>query len=179
MLRVNACASANSYAQRTSNAPSGTRPASRAIRSSTPLSQSGGGDGVPGGGAGKYRRATTFIASRSFRSGGPPHLDYDCRAGPRHAPGFPERRSHVACEEECVEPRDDIEAVVLVGEELQVAPAQVGIGHAGARKLQQRLPHRAKYLRLANEFLRRLVDLHVQLVDDVERELAEVEDRGS
>ncbi len=33
------------------------------------------------------------------------------------------------------------------------------------------LPHRAKYLLLANGFLERLVDLHEQLVDDVEREL--------
>jgi DNA-binding PadR family transcriptional regulator len=34
------------------------------------------------------------------------------------------------------------------------------------------LPHRRKYLLLVNEFLRRLVELHVELVDDVERELA-------
>jgi DNA-binding PadR family transcriptional regulator len=34
------------------------------------------------------------------------------------------------------------------------------------------LPHREKYLLLAVDFLRRLLDLHEQLVDDVERELA-------
>jgi len=34
------------------------------------------------------------------------------------------------------------------------------------------LPHREKYLLLAVEFLRRYLDLHDQLVDDVERELA-------
>jgi DNA-binding PadR family transcriptional regulator len=34
------------------------------------------------------------------------------------------------------------------------------------------LPHRRKYLLLVNDFLRRLVDLHLELVDDVERELA-------
>jgi DNA-binding PadR family transcriptional regulator len=34
------------------------------------------------------------------------------------------------------------------------------------------LPHRQKYLLLVNDFLRRLVDLHSELVDDVERELA-------
>jgi DNA-binding PadR family transcriptional regulator len=34
------------------------------------------------------------------------------------------------------------------------------------------LPHRRKYLLLVNHFLRRLVDLHVDLVDEVERELA-------
>ena len=33
------------------------------------------------------------------------------------------------------------------------------------------LPHRAKYLLLVNDFLRRLVDLHAELVEDVEREL--------
>jgi DNA-binding PadR family transcriptional regulator len=33
------------------------------------------------------------------------------------------------------------------------------------------LPHRSKYLLLVNGFLRRLVDLHADLVDDVEREL--------
>jgi PadR family transcriptional regulator, regulatory protein AphA len=34
------------------------------------------------------------------------------------------------------------------------------------------LPHRRKYLLLVNDFLRRLVELHVDLVDEVERELA-------
>jgi PadR family transcriptional regulator, regulatory protein AphA len=34
------------------------------------------------------------------------------------------------------------------------------------------LPHRRKYLLLVNGFLRRLVDLHLELVDEVERELA-------
>lgn len=34
------------------------------------------------------------------------------------------------------------------------------------------LPHRTKYLQLAATFFERLVDVHEQLVDDVERELA-------
>jgi DNA-binding PadR family transcriptional regulator len=34
------------------------------------------------------------------------------------------------------------------------------------------LPHREKYLMLVVDFLRRLLDLHAQLVDEVERELA-------
>jgi DNA-binding PadR family transcriptional regulator len=34
------------------------------------------------------------------------------------------------------------------------------------------LPHRHKHLRLANAFLRRLLDLHLEVVDEVERELA-------
>jgi DNA-binding PadR family transcriptional regulator len=33
------------------------------------------------------------------------------------------------------------------------------------------LPHRAKYLHLVNDFLERLVDLHADFVDEVEREL--------
>jgi PadR family transcriptional regulator, regulatory protein AphA len=33
------------------------------------------------------------------------------------------------------------------------------------------LPHRRKYLLLVTDFLRRLLDLHVELVDEVEREL--------
>jgi len=33
------------------------------------------------------------------------------------------------------------------------------------------LPHRRKYLLLVNDFLRRLVDLHSEFVDEVEREL--------
>ena len=34
------------------------------------------------------------------------------------------------------------------------------------------LPHREKYLLVATAFLRRLLDLHLELVDEVERELA-------
>jgi DNA-binding PadR family transcriptional regulator len=34
------------------------------------------------------------------------------------------------------------------------------------------LPHREKYLRLVIDFLRRLLDLHLELVDEVERQLA-------
>jgi DNA-binding PadR family transcriptional regulator len=34
------------------------------------------------------------------------------------------------------------------------------------------LPHRSAYLLLVNGFLRRLLELHLELVDDVERELA-------
>jgi DNA-binding PadR family transcriptional regulator len=34
------------------------------------------------------------------------------------------------------------------------------------------LPHRSKYLLLVNSFLRRFVELHADLVDEVERELA-------
>jgi len=43
----------------------------------------------------------------------------------------------------------------------------------------EELPHRSKYLLLVNGFLRRLVDLHLELVDDVERELAPGAEAGS
>ena len=39
-------------------------------------------------------------------------------------------------------------------------------------QVAQGLHHRSKYLLLVNDFLRRLVDLHRELVDDVERELS-------
>jgi DNA-binding PadR family transcriptional regulator len=41
-------------------------------------------------------------------------------------------------------------------------------GQAAARSL----PHRSKYLLLINEFLRRYLELHVELVDQVERDFA-------
>jgi DNA-binding PadR family transcriptional regulator len=53
--------------------------------------------------------------------------------------------------------RDDITDLV----------ARLDDSEAAARDL----PHREKYLLLVNGFLRRLVDLHSELVDDVEREL--------
>jgi PadR family transcriptional regulator AphA len=41
-----------------------------------------------------------------------------------------------------------------------------------AERTARELPHRTKYLLLVIEFLRRLLDLHEQLVDEVEREFA-------
>jgi DNA-binding PadR family transcriptional regulator len=40
------------------------------------------------------------------------------------------------------------------------------------------LPHRRKYLLLVTEFLRRLLELHLELVDTVERELAPTAEAG-
>lgn len=40
----------------------------------------------------------------------------------------------------------------------------------------EQLPHRSKYLALVNDFLRRLLDLHIELVDEVERELSPAAD---
>ena len=40
------------------------------------------------------------------------------------------------------------------------------------RRRLDALPHRRKYQLLAVEFLRRLLDLHLELVDEIERELA-------
>jgi DNA-binding PadR family transcriptional regulator len=42
---------------------------------------------------------------------------------------------------------------------------------ADARATAKLLPHRARYLLIATDFLERFLDLHDQLVDDVEREL--------
>jgi DNA-binding PadR family transcriptional regulator len=41
-----------------------------------------------------------------------------------------------------------------------------------ARDAALGLPHRSKYLLLVNDFVRRLLELHLELVDQVERELA-------
>lgn len=41
-----------------------------------------------------------------------------------------------------------------------------------AEERAKTLPHRRKYLRLVTGFLRRLLELHLDLVDEVERELA-------
>ena len=43
----------------------------------------------------------------------------------------------------------------------------------------QTLPHRRKYLLLVSAFLRRLLDLNLELVDEVERELAPTARKGS
>ena len=52
--------------------------------------------------------------------------------------------------------------------ELAELEAQLDAAAAGA----EALPHRARYLRLAQDFLRRLIELHRELIDEVERELA-------
>src|SRR6201993_2203039 len=50
-----------------------------------------------------------------------------------------------------------------------IADIQHRLDDAEARAAQ--LPHRERYLLLVDGFLRRLLDLHLELVDDVEREL--------
>ena len=54
--------------------------------------------------------------------------------------------------------RDDAEAIL---EQLEASEASAAL-----------LPHRRKYLLMVTEFLRRYVHLHLELVDEVERELA-------
>ena len=66
-----------------------------------------------------------------------PDLGHDRTAGLRDAPGLAERGDHVVGEEEGVEAGDDVEGVVLVREELQVADPEVGLRHAGAREVEQ------------------------------------------
>jgi len=43
---------------------------------------------------------------------------------------------------------------------------------SNAEETARHLPHREKYLRLAIDFLHRLLELHLELVDEVDRELA-------
>ena len=47
---------------------------------------------------------------------------------------------------------------------------------AESRSTAAQLPHRARYLHIATDFLERLLDLHDQLVDDVESEFASDEE---
>lgn len=47
-----------------------------------------------------------------------------------------------------------------------------------AERTAKQLPHREKYLLLVVGFLRRLLDLHLELADDVERELAPTRSRA-
>jgi len=68
----------------------------------------------------------------------------------------------------------------LVGEEVTRASmatlrddvADIGRRLDDAERRAKGLPHRAEYLLLVTGFLRRFLELHEQLVDDVERELA-------
>ena len=52
-----------------------------------------------------------------------------------------------------------------------IADLQARVAESEARA--ENLPHRQKYLQLAAGFLQGLLDLHLELVDDVERELAD------
>lgn len=68
----------------------------------------------------------------------------------------------------------------LVGEEVTragIATLRDDIADLSARLEEskasaERLPHRRKYLLLTNAFLRRLLDLHLEWIDEVERDLA-------
>src|SRR5919197_2639843 len=60
------------------------------------------------------------------------------------------------------------ESLATLREDLEDLHARLDESDRRASKL----PHRAKYLLLATGFLRRYLDLHAELIDDVERELA-------
>jgi DNA-binding PadR family transcriptional regulator len=74
----------------------------------------------------------------------------------------------------------------LVGEE--VTREAIGTLRADIADLQTRLdeveasaetlPHRRKYLRLTHSFVRRLLELHLEWIDEVERELAPKAERA-
>ena len=59
------------------------------------------------------------------------------------------------------------ESIATLREDIADLSARLAETEAGA----QMLPHRRKYLLLVVEFLRRLLDLHLELVDEVQREL--------
>jgi DNA-binding PadR family transcriptional regulator len=68
----------------------------------------------------------------------------------------------------------------LVGEQItrasmlalreDIADIEQRLDHAEARASE--LPHREKYLRIEIDFMRRLLDLHLELINQVERELS-------
>ena len=58
-------------------------------------------------------------------------------------------------------------SIATLREDIADLSARLAETEAGA----QMLPHRRKYLLLVVEFLRRLLDLHLELVDEVQREL--------
>jgi DNA-binding PadR family transcriptional regulator len=60
------------------------------------------------------------------------------------------------------------ESMITLREDIAGLAAQLDDSEASA----ETLPHRSKYLLLVVGFLRRLLDLHLELVDEVERELA-------
>jgi DNA-binding PadR family transcriptional regulator len=78
------------------------------------------------------------------------------------------------------EPADRLLAADIIGEEAtreSFAALREDLVDLRARVQEmtvsaQGLPHRTKYLLIAATFLERIIDVHEQLVDDVERELA-------
>jgi DNA-binding PadR family transcriptional regulator len=67
------------------------------------------------------------------------------------------------------------ESIATLREDIAELSARLDESDASA----ELLPHRRKYLLLVNGFLRRLLDLHLEWVDEVERELAPARRRKS
>ena len=105
--------------------------------SGDPLERSGlgevGGGGAPGSYPGNSGRTIGLIASRSQRPCAPQTWNHDRATGHRDAHGLAERRDHVVGEEEGVEPRDDVEGIVLVHEELGSPTRRSASGRGRAR----------------------------------------------
>jgi hypothetical protein len=175
--RASACSSAYSKAQLVSKEVSGLRPASVAICSTTPAFQSSGAGGASGGGAGRNGLTTTFIASRSQASGRP-HTWITTGApglATRPASRTPVRFTPLKSEPllrlliaDLVGEAPTRESVVTLRDDVADLFAHLDEAEASA----ETLPHRRKYLLLNIEFLRRLLELHLEWVDEVERELA-------
>ena len=131
--------SAYSYAKRSSKAASGMRPACTARSSSTPGCHSVDGSSRPAGGGGRKRASTAFISPRSKRSGRPQTWITIGAPGLATRPASRSAVDHVVGEEERAEAGDGVERVVGVGQALEVAEREVGVGHALAGDREQRL----------------------------------------
>ena len=68
-----------------------------------------------------------------------PDLDHDARAGLGDAAGLAQRGDHVVGEEEGVEAGDEAEGVIVPGQGLHLADAEIGVRQAGTRERDQRL----------------------------------------
>jgi DNA-binding PadR family transcriptional regulator len=66
------------------------------------------------------------------------------------------------------------ESLATLREDIADLSARLAETEAGT----EALPHRRKYLLLVTGFLRRLLELHLELVDEVERELVDEVERG-
>ena len=60
------------------------------------------------------------------------------------------------------------ESILTLRDDISDLTERLDEAEASAKQLE----HRSKYLLLSNAFLRRLLDLHLEWIDEVERELA-------
>ena len=66
------------------------------------------------------------------------------------------------------------ESILTLRDDISDLVERLDEAEASAKQLE----HRSKYLLLSNAFLRRLLDLHLEWIDEVERQLAPDADEG-